>query len=155
MQIGLLIVNIIGLVPGAPHLSLISTSTDSVTVSWSVPTGTVVETFDLHWAVEGDQQLLTTSTDTVDTNQYIISGLSELENATVRIVVTTVNGAGRNSSTPLTFNSNILQNMDPEEDNTDTTGSTIPLGALIGGAVGIFLASYDCGYLNQQSWKEQ
>ena len=83
-------------------MSLISTSTDSVTVSWSVPTGTVAGTFDLHWSVEGDQQPLTTSTDTVDTNQYIISGLSELENATVRIVVTTVNGAGRNSSMPLT-----------------------------------------------------
>ena len=108
-----------------------------------------MKTFDLHWSVEGDQQPLTTSTDTVNnsTNNYIISGLSELENATVRIVVTTVNGAGRNSSTPLTFNSNILQNMDPEEGNTDTTGSTIPLGALIGGAVGIFLASIGAGIL--------
>ena len=112
-------------------------------MSWSVPTGTVVETFDLHWSVEGDQQPLTTSTDTVDTNQYIISGLSELENATVKIVVISTNKAGRNSSVPLTFHSDILR---ASATQLPTVGSSdINLRVIIGGAVGIFFASLVLG----------
>ena len=112
-----------------------------MTVSWSVPTGTVAETFDLHWSVEGDQQPLTTSTDTVDTNQYIISGLSELENVTVKIVVISTNKAGRNSSVPLTFHSDILRDSATQQPGSTDTN----LGAIIGGAVGIFFASLVLG----------
>ena len=100
-----------------------------------------METFDLHWSVEGDQQPLTTSTDTVDnsTNNYIISGLSEFENATVMVIST--NKAGRNSSVPLTFHSDILRDSATQQpDSTDTH-----LGAIIGGAVGIFFASLVLG----------
>ena len=126
-------------------MSLISTSTDSVTVSWSVPTGTVVETFDLHWSVEGDQQPLTTSTDTVDnsTNNYIISGLSELENATVMIVVISTNKAGRNSSVPLIFHSDILRDSATQQPTVGSSDTN--LRVIIGGAVGIFFASIVLG----------
>ena len=133
-------------VPGAPALALVSTTVDSVTVSWSVPTGTVVENFDLQWNAEREQQLKSTSTDRVASyiHRYTISGLSSLENATVKIIVTAINGAGTNTSTPLTLHSDILRNMDSEGDGA---GTSISFGALIGGAVGIFLISIAAGVL--------
>ena len=133
------------LVPGSPQLSLISISTDSVTVSWTVPTGTVVEYFDLQWSVEEDQRPITTSTDRVATNRYTVSGLRHSDNAKIYIVVTASNGAGRNSSTPLTIHSSILQSQGPEGGSTNNNASTIHLGALIGGAVAIFLVSIAAG----------
>ena len=102
-----------------------------------------METFDLHWSVEEDQQPLTTSTDTVDTNQYIISGLSELENATVMIVVISTNKAGRNSSVPLTFHSDILRDSATQQPTVGSSDTN--LGVIIGGAVGIFFASLVLG----------
>ena len=123
-----------------------STTGDSVTVSWSVRSGTVVENFDLRWKVEDKQQPTTTSTDTVGsfTNHYTITGLSGFENATIALVVTSVNRAGRNSSAALTFSSNVLADSatPPPGGSNDTN-----LGAIIGGAAGILIASFLVGIL--------
>ena len=137
------------LAPGAPALALVSTTVDSVTVSWSVPTGTVVDNFDLQWNVEREQQPETTFTEMVggSIHRYTISGLSGLQNATVKIIVTAINGAGTNTSTPLTLHSDILRNMDSEGGDTDGADTSISFGALIGGAVGIFLVSIAAGIL--------
>ena len=114
-----------------------------MTVSWSVPTGTVVENFDLQWNVmEREQQPQTTSTDRVASyiHRYTISGLSGLQNATIEFVVISINKAGRNSSVPLTFHSNILRDFDDSAPDADTN-----LGIIIGGAIGIFLVSLVAG----------
>ena len=68
-------------VPGAPELTLVSTSRDSVSVGWELPTGTVVEEIELQWRVREIGQLSqsTTHTDSINppTNQYTISGLGD------------------------------------------------------------------------------
>ena len=154
------------IVPGAPELTLVSTSRDSVSVGWELPTGTVVEEIELQWRVREIGQLSqgTTHTDSLNppTNQYTISGLEGLVNGTVEVVVTAINGAGRNTSSTLTIHSNALRNDGPtttegptrntdsvsdseEDDNTDSV--SVNLGAIIGGAVGIFLASVAAGVL--------
>ena len=146
------------IVPGAPELTLVSTSRDSVSVGWELPTGTVVEEIELQWRVREIGQLSqsTTHTDSINppTNQYTISGLEGLENGTVEVVVTAINGAGRNASNTLTIHSNALRNDGPTTTTTTTTTTTegptsssdgVHIGALIGGAVGIFLLSIVLG----------
>ena len=41
--------------PGAPEITLESASGDSLTISWSVPSGTAVEMYELMWVIEGPQ----------------------------------------------------------------------------------------------------
>ena len=140
------------------------TSRDSVSVGWELLTGTVVEEIELQWRVREIGQLSqsTTHTDSINppTNQYTISGLEGLENGTVEVVVTAINGAGRNASNTLTIHSNALRNDGPtttegptrntdseEDDSANTDSVSVNLGAIIGGAVGIFLASVAAGVL--------
>ena len=135
------------LVPGAPALALVSTTVDSVTVSWSVPTGTVVENFDLQWNVEREQQPETTFTEMVggSIHRYAISGLSGLQNATIEFVATSINKAGRESSTPLIFHSDILRDFDDSATPPPDGPADTNLGIIIGGAVGISLVSLVAG----------
>ena len=144
-----------------------STSRDSVSVGWELPTGTVVEDVELQWRVREIGQLSqsTTHTDSINppTNQYTISGLEGLVNGTVEVVVTAINGVGRNTSSTLTIHSNALRNDGPtttegptrntdstdseEDDSANTDSVSVNLGAIIGGAVGIFLVSVAAGVL--------
>lgn len=148
--------------PGAPEVTLISTTSDTVTFSWTVPSGTEVESYELMWNIDGLQQ--TTDTDSVsgrargsrsipvrksisptpnimactceqstpDTS-YTITGLDMYDNASIEITVTTVNAGGRNESTPLIIHSDSLQSK-AEDENTATN-----VGGIIGGVLGSFV----------------
>ena len=131
-------------VPGAPVLILSLTSADSVTVSWTVSSGSVVERYDLMWSITGVQQPLVTFSDTSSANTYTIEGLDVYDNVTVSISVTAVNAVGSNSSTPLIIHSDIPHNRPTESDSEDED-TNITIGAIIGGAVGIFLISLVLG----------
>ena len=127
-------------VPGAPILTLVSTTADSATLHWTVPTGTVVTRYDLQWTVMGDSLPASTTEDSVpaSTNTYTITELSIRQNVTVHMRVMAFNGVGRNSSTPLIIHSSILQ--DSSEDS-----ASVDVATFIGGAVGIFVASLVIG----------
>ena len=148
--------------PGAPELSLVSTSADSVTVSWRVPEGTVVERYEIQWRVRDEESQSMSSTHTDDslsssTEQYTISGLQQITNGTIEILVTAVNGAGISSSIPLTLHSNALQRNDvpseengdlpSEEDSAEPDSDALSSNVIIGGAVGIFFVSLVIGVL--------
>ena len=120
--------------PGAPEITLESASGDSLTVSWSVPSGTVVEMYELMWIIEGPQLQPVEIRNTVSssTHRYSVPVLNMYENVTVVMTVTSVNAVGSSSSSPLTVHSDIIQ-------SGPTSEETINIGAIIGGAVGIFL----------------
>ena len=59
------------------------------------------------------------------------------------IVVISTNKAGRNSSVPLIFHSDILRDSATQQPTVSSTDTN--LGAIIGGAVGIFFASLVLG----------
>ena len=118
--------------PGAPELTLSSITDDSLTISWTVPSGTVVERYELIWSVEGSQQpIVIRDTVSSSTHTYTIPRLGVYENATIAIRVTAVNAVGSNSSSLLTVHSDIVQSGPRDEES-------INIAAIIGGAVGIF-----------------
>ena len=148
-------------VAGAPELTLSSTATDSVTLAWTVPSGSVVDTYKLVWRILGTQQPLITLSDTVPgtVDSYTITKLDTYDNVTISIRVTAVNTAGTNSSVPLTLHSDVLRrestitdpSTEPENETvttstTATTASTeINTVAIIAGAVGFLLAGVVIG----------
>ena len=124
-------------------ITLVSTTKDSVTIHWTVPTGTVVNRYDLEWIIiEG---ALTTSgsgmaSDTTDS--YTIPDLEDLDDATIHITVTSVNDlVGSDSSVPFSIHSSLLQ------DTSSDDSTTIDTGAIIGGAVGIVIISVVIGMI--------
>ena len=120
-------------VPGAPELTLTSATSDSVSFSWAVPGGTVVESYDMMWNIEGPQR---TTRDTASSTieSYTVGGLDVYDNTTIGITVTSVNVAGTNTSGALTVHSDFLQ-CGPEESKNEVFN----VGVIIGGAVGVFL----------------
>ena len=143
-------------------MSLVSTSADSVTVSWRVPEGTVVERYEIQWRVRDEESQSMSSTHTEEslsssTDQYTISGLQQTANGTIEVLVTAVNGAGISSSIPLTLHSNALQRNDvpseesgdlpSEEDSAEPDSDALSSNVVIGGAVGIFFVSLVIGVL--------
>ena len=118
---------------GAPELTLSSATGDSLTVSWAVPGGTVVERYEVLWSIEGSQSPVEVrNTVSGSTHSHTIPVLNIYENVTVTITVTAVNAVGSNSSSPLTVHSDIIQ-CGPRDEETINTA------AIIGGAAGIFL----------------
>lgn len=152
--------------PGAPEVTLISTTSDTVTFSWTVPSGTEVESYELMWNIDGLQQTTHTKSAsgtargsrsipvhksispspnimactceqfTPDTS-YTIMGLDMYDNASIEITVTAVNAGGRNEGTPLIVHSDTLQNK-AEDENTSTNVGGI-IGGIIGGVLGSFI----------------
>ena len=124
--------------PGAPEITLESASGDSLIISWSVPSGTVVEMYELMWVIGGPQPTEIRNTVSSSTHRYSVPMLDMYENVTVVMTVTSVNAVGSNSSVPLTVHSDIIQ-------SGPTSEETIDIGAIIGGAVGIFLVGAALG----------
>ena len=122
-------------VPGAPELTLSSATGDSLTVSWTVPSGTVVERYELLWSIEGSQQpIVVRDSVSSSTHSYTVPRLGVYENVTVTITVTAVNAVGSNGSSPLTVHSDIIQSGPTESKN----GVTV-VEAIIGGLVIFFV----------------
>ena len=125
--------------PGAPDLTLTSVSGDSVTVSWTIPSETVVERYDLMWSIEGPQQpILIRDTVSGSTQRFTVPGLDEYENATITITVTSVNAAGSNSSLPLTLHFRGSK-------TTNSSNGITTIEAFIGGVVGSFVIGLTIG----------
>lgn len=117
-------------VPGAPDLILTFVTADSVSFSWTVPNGSVVEKYDLNWSTD-KQQHSDSLSGTMD--RFTISGLGMYDNTTIRITLTAINGVGSNESTALTIHSDLLQ-IGSKDRNPVTN-----IGFIIGGGVAIFL----------------
>ena len=131
-----------------------------------------MESYEIQWRVREGKSLSMTTTITDNslsssTEQYTISGLQQITNGTIEILVTAVNGAGISSSIPLTLHSNALQRNDvpseengdlPSEENddlpseedgaeSDSNALSSNVGVIIGGALGIFFVSLVIGVL--------
>ena len=128
-------------VPGAPELTLSSTTGDSLTMSWTVPSGTVVEKYELLWSIEGSQSPVEVrNTVSGSIHSYTVPVLGYFENVTVTITVTAVNAVGSSSSLPLTVHSDVIHNGP-----TESTNASITVEAIIGGVVGILFVGLMIG----------
>ena len=122
-----------------------------MSLSWTLPSGSVVETYKLEWKILGEHQPIISLSETLSssTDKYTITGLREYDNVTVKVTVAAVNDAGSNTSVALTLHSAVLhgesRNCEDKDDTCSTSTSTVAIGVIIGGAVGIFLGGLILG----------
>ena len=129
-------------VPGAPELTLTSATADSVSFSWTVPSGTVVKKYELTWTANSPQG--TTHTESVlDTAErsYTITGLNAYHNTSIGIAVTSFNEVGSSTSPLLLVHSDFLQSGSVMETKD------ISIGVLLGGSLGSFLIGLVVGII--------
>ena len=81
--------------PGQPSVTVSSTTATTISLSWSVPSGSVVDSYEVVWETDSSA----TITDGSITS-YTITGLEEETNYT--ITVTATNAAGSVASEPVT-----------------------------------------------------
>ena len=114
-----------------------------MTISWTVPSGTVVDRYKLMWKIDEVQQTVPSETLPGTANRYVFPGLDVYKNATIEIT------AGENRNQPLIFHSDILQNSS----EIACTATNTNIGAIIGGAVGIFFVGLVIGIVTVTIFK--
>ena len=80
--------------PGQPSVTVSSTTATTISLSWSVPSGSIVDSYEVIWETDGSATITDGST------SYTITGLEEETNYT--ITVTATNAAGSAASDPVT-----------------------------------------------------
>jgi len=90
--------------PGQPSVSVSSTTATTISLSWSVPSGSVVDSYEVIWERDtsgecpDENEGSTTITD--DSTSYTITGLEE--DSSYTITITATNAAGSAVSDPVT-----------------------------------------------------
>ena len=83
--------------PGQPSVTVTSTTATTISISWSVPSDSLGERYEIMWEREG---IRGSATITDGSTNYIIMGLEAEANYTITVAAS--NGAGRADSDPLT-----------------------------------------------------
>ena len=112
------------LVPGAPELRLSSATEDTISFSWTVSAGSVVDRYEVIWEI--DDRPFVMFRDTVlptSFNTYTVTGLMDYGNITLSIFVTAYNAAGSRTSPRLCVEANFAaENSCPrDQDKEDAT----------------------------------
>jgi hypothetical protein len=91
-----------------PELQLDSFQPDSVTFSWSLPPGSVLDYFTANWTIQNNSKTAQLSDILPSTsNSYTLTGLKDYSNANYTITVTAFNGVGNSTSSRMKIRSNI------------------------------------------------
>ena len=92
-----------------PELQLDSFQPDSVTFSWSLPPGSVLDYFTVNWTIQNNSKTAQLSDIPPSTsNSYTLTGLKkDYSNANYTITVTAFNGVGNSTSSRMKIRSNI------------------------------------------------
>ena len=90
--------------PGQPSVTVSSTTATTISLSWSVPSGSVVDSYEVVWerdtSGECPDEDEGSATITDGSTSYTITGLEEASSYT--ITVTATNAAGSAASDPVT-----------------------------------------------------
>ena len=84
--------------PGQPSATVSSTTTTTISLSWSDPSGSVVDSYEVMWERDGTRS---TTTITDGSTSYTMTGLEE--DSSYTITVTATNAAGSAVSYPVTI----------------------------------------------------
>ena len=101
-------------VPGQPSVNVTSITSTSISLSWSVPSGSVVKSYEVMWQAlssgdEANDDGGSGSSGSITSTSYTIQ---ELESNTVySVTVTVTNAAGSTVSQPIIIPSMYTQNM--------------------------------------------
>ena len=124
-------------------LRLYSVTSDAVSISWTVPAGSVVNSYDVQWKT--DSETLSTFHVTLSPtsfNNYTVTGLeSYSSDVTITISVTAHNAAGCITSPSVNVAGGLLVGQNREREKSDEQFDTDAIaGAIVGGCVAITIA---------------
>ena len=104
-----------------PEIRVDSLTTDTISISWTTPNGSVVENYEITWSVQGSFGLFQ-HTLSNNSNEFTIAGLEEYESATISITVTAHNIAGSTTSSRLMMAANLASGQQPAGFNNTMIG---------------------------------
>ena len=125
--------------PGAPELRISSAMSDTVSFSWSVPSGSVVDSYEVNWDRDHDRFASFHEELPASANNYTVNGLEGYGNTTFSIFVTAHNSAGSKTSSTLHVAANFAQGNSSSMtggSSCDSDGDNIAIiGAAVAGCV--------------------
>lgn len=94
-------------VPGVPEIQVTSVTTSSVTISWSVPSGSAVDSYEV--VRERDHNSFSSFRESLNnlTTTYTVTGLEEYGNTVITITVRAHNMAGSSTSAQLNVSADL------------------------------------------------
>ena len=152
--------------PGAPELRIYSATSDTVSFSWSVPSGSVVDSYEVNWDRDHNRFSSFNEELPASANNYTINGLEGYGNATFAISMTAYNSAGSKTSSRMNFAANFAtgtpKSMDPtsssdsgsDDDITIALIGTVLAGCVILAIATVVVALLIYHYKKSQSKKE-
>ena len=134
-------------VPGAPELRIYSATSDTASFSWSVPSGSVVDSYEVNWDRDHDRFSSFNEELPASANNYTITGLEGYGNATFSVSMTAYNSAGSKTSSRMNFAANFAtgtpKSMDPTSSSDSGSGDDITIaivGTVVAGCVILAIA---------------
>ena len=124
---------------GVPELQIHSAMADSIFFSWTVPSGSVVDRYQIIWEINQDP--LVTFRDSllpVSFNNYTVTGLQGYGDPIVSITVTAYNSAGSATSSSMNVAANCAAGNSEcpnhQVSSTNSDGNDVAIiGAVVGG----------------------
>ena len=119
-----------------PILRLYSVTSDAVSISWTVPAGSVVDSYDVQWQVHFEtRSTFHVTLSPTSFNNYTVTGLeSYSNNVTLSIAVIAYNAAGNETSPSV----NVAVGFVNQESSKGNNAAIV--GAVVGGCVVLAIA---------------
>ena len=121
--------------PGAPELRISSATSDTVSFSWSVPSGSLVDSYEVNWDRDHNQFASFHEELSASANSYTINGLEGYGNTTFSISMTAHNSAGSKTSSALHVAANFAQGNSSSMTGASSCDSNGDNMAIVGAAV--------------------
>ena len=141
-------------VPGEPELQLYSVTPDSVSFSWSLPPGSIVDYFTVKWEIVSRNSPFATFCDKVssESSSYTLTGFQDYNDATYTITVTAFNGVGNSSSSKMKVRGNVdtacgASSPVGTTSNSNDADEALIAGVVVAGLVILIIATVVLGLL--------
>ena len=125
-------------VPGAPQLRVSSATEDTLSLSWTLPVSSVVDSYDIRWEFH-QTRLASTFRAALGPEifNYTISGLGDYGDASLIVTVTAFNAAGNTTSPVLNVAANFVSITQDDGAYSCTSNEELIAGLVTGGCVTI------------------
>lgn len=124
--------------PGTPELQLYSATPDSVSLSWTLQPGSLVDSYEIKW--DRDHSQFATFRDILSpkVTNYTVTGLQGYENAVFSISVTASNAVGSATSPNMNIVANFVTGSGPSNvsgGSGSDDNDTLIIGVVVAGLV--------------------
>ena len=130
--------------PGIPELELYRATADSVSFSWTMPSGSVVDSFEIKYEINHTRHATFVDILPPTAFNYTVTGLRDFDRSAIySITVIAQNGAGRTSSAKLKFVADFASGgggtMGGNESDSEGSDGGLIAGVVIAGVIVLVL----------------